>query len=155
MDSIDYLRELDVDVIEKHGLVRVIGKELDVYFGDEDPVDLKNAVNKAMGVAISHYRENNAEIFLTEKQLYELSAKVVLHHLYIYSNWRRTNEKYKNHELAITMDDLLHVQSNDICYQFCKNIYGTNFREVAAALMGKSLTELKEYEVSSEKFANR
>jgi hypothetical protein len=155
MSQVDYMSELGVEVVVKHGITRVVGRGISVHFGGENPESLKSAINEAMNTAIAHFREKNAGLFLTESQLCEVSIKVVLHHLFIYSQWRRTNEKYKNLELKITPDDLTHVQSNDEVYDYCKAKFGSNHGEVAAALMGKTLNELKNYEVGRERFSNR
>ena len=86
MYSVDYLEEMNVDVVEKQGIARVVGNDRNVYFGGEDPDYLKNAINEAIDLAVSYYREKNAEIFLTENQLYDLSLTVVLHHLVWFKN---------------------------------------------------------------------
>lgn len=159
MTEIDHLEKTGASVITKHGITRVEGNGVSVHFGGEDPIELKSAINVAMEEMLKHYKPRNEKIllgvYLSEKQLLKMTLNIVLHFLYMYSNWRRTNEKYKDLELMLQPTDFDHIQANDECYWYCKSNLKGNFRDAAAALMGKSDKELKDYEVARERFANR
>jgi hypothetical protein len=160
MTEADHLEKTGSSVITtKHGITRVEGNGVSVHFGGEDPIELKNAINAAMDQMLSHYKPRNKKTligeYLSEKQLSEMTLNVVLHFLYMYSNWRRTNDKYKDLELKLQPTDFDHIQANDECYWYCKSKLTGNFRVSAAALMGKTDKELRGYEVARERFANR
>ena len=160
MAEIDHLDQAGSCVITtKHGVTRVEGNGVSVHFGGEDSKELNSAINAAMEQMLSHYKERNKKLifgtYLSEKQLYEMTLNVVLHFLYMYSNWRRTSDKYKDLELKLQPADFDHVQSNDHCYWYCESKLKDNFRAAAAALMGKTDKELRDYEVARELFLNR
>ena len=160
MTEVDHIEKAGSSVVTtKHGITRVEGNGVSVHFGGEDPIALKSAINVAMGEMLDHYKPRNKMTLmgahLSDKQLSEMALNVVLHFLYMYSNWRRTNEKNKDLELKLQPTDFDHIQANDECYWYCKSKLNGNFRAAAAALMGKTDKELRDYEVARERFANR
>ncbi len=160
MPDIDFLQASGSEVITtKHGITRVEGDGASVHFGDENPIELKEAINRAMEQTLNHYKPRNKRTllhnYLSEDQLIKLVRNIVLHFLYMYSNWRRTIEKYENLRLELNSTDLDSVQSNRECYAFCKRVLGSNFRVTAAALMGISIGELENFEAAEERHANR
>ena len=157
---IDHLKNTSARVITcEHGFTRVVGDDISVHFGREDPGNLRDAINVAMDQMLRHYKvrnmKNAAETHLSSKQLNEMTLHVVLNFLYMYSNWKSIDEKYKELELKLQPGDFDHVQAHRQCYWYCESNLKHDFRVAAAALMGKTDQELRDYELGQEYFENR
>lgn len=157
--KIDFVAIAGTNVlVDQEGVTRINVDGVNIHFGDEDPVKLKTALNKAMGRMLPTYLQRNlhaAGTYLSEQQLHEMVLKVVTHFLYMYSNWRRTNEKYRNLKLELSKSDFDSGQAHLQCYWYCQAHLQKDFRTAAAAFMDKTEEQLTAFEEAQERYENK
>lgn len=153
----DYLKDLDANLIDDAGNIRVLAGGRQVFFRQQTADVLRGIINNAMAVATSFYQDRvaNSKIDIPERDLWEVSLRVVLSNLYVYNSWKNSYPKYQDLELKITIEDLKHVGSEDDCYFYCKEKYGTDYALYAAGLNGQTREQFERWEQGRIAFWNR
>jgi hypothetical protein len=144
----NYFAELGIEFKDVFGSTRIIGKNVNVFFGGHEPAHLQEVVEESMNRAFAFYKKSltAARVDIPSIELAELSLRVVLHHLYVYDGWIKTYEKYKDLPFKVSQEDFGHTQSVEICTAFCKEKYKSSYIVYSAALAGKSLEEFRAWE---------
>ncbi len=144
----DYVEQLGAKLIDDSGNIQVLTEDTNVLFVKQKSDVLRKIINQAMAVASSHYQNRVATsgIDFTEREIQEISLKVVLHNLYVYNMWKNDYPKYHDLELKVTVEDLKHPQSEDQCYFYCKKKYGADYSSYTAALNGQTREQFESWE---------
>jgi hypothetical protein len=155
----DYLAQHDARLITEGSATRVLVEESNVIFVNQTPDALRQIVNHAIGFASAYFTDNlqrsNEVIQITEHQIEQVAIKVALCHLYMYNMWRNYNEEYRDHDLALTLDDLRHPYTRDETLFYCEATFPKDYQSVAASLVGTTRDEFAEWEKGRREFWDR
>lgn len=153
----DYLAQHDARLIVERSDTRLLVEDQNVCFENQTPDTLRKVVNNSVGFAFVFFTHNvqfsRIEIQITEHQIEHVSINVALNFLYMYNGWKNTSpDKYRDLDLALTHDDLLHPYTRDETLFYCEKQFPKNYQVVAACLLGITLDEFVEWETCRKDF---
>lgn len=155
----DYLARHDARLSTEDSATRLLVEDNDVIFQNQTPDALRQIVNSAVGFVSVYLAENlqrsNEVVQITDHQIEQVAIKVALRYLYMYNMWRNHNEEYREHDLALTPDDLRHPYTRDEVLFYCEETFPGDYQSVAACLVGTTRDEFAKWEQGRRDFWNR
>jgi hypothetical protein len=155
----DYLAQHDARLVTEGSATRLLVEDNNVIFVNQTPDALRQIVNHAIGFASAYFTDNlqrsDEEIQITDHQIEQVAIKVALRYLYMYNMWRNYNEEYRDHDLALTLDDLRHPYTRDETLFYCEETFPRDYPSVAASLVGTTRDEFTEWEKGRREFWDR
>jgi len=157
--GIDYLARHDARLVTEGSATRLLVEDDNVIFVNQTPDALRQIVNHAIGFLSAYFTDNcqrsNEEIQITDRQIEKVAIKVALRYLYMYNMWKNNNEEYREHDLALTSDDLRHPYTRDEVLFYCESTFPGDYQSVAASLVRTTRDEFTEWEQSRREFWDR
>ena len=128
----------------------------DVYIVTNQDVDTIAAIIYTnFTIVYNHYVSALKKhlLIVSENDLSEVSAEIVVRYICKYSMWVNTYPKYNN-DLSFDVNNFNHPTTHDWLIHFFSKKYG-NWKDICAALIDKSIVEFEAYYSEREHFYNR
>jgi hypothetical protein len=154
---IDYFARLGYEVRNDADGTRVHFAGTSALFGNLPAAEARRAINDAMQVTVPYFAANVAknDVAIDARQIEELSFLVVVSWLSMYNNWRTLYPDHRDHPLAVGAEELSHPQTFDKCYDYCRKVFGPEFRPYVAALLGLTAKQYARIERRREEYWNK
>lgn len=153
----DYFAQLGYAVLNDEEGARVRFGNRSALFRNL-PVDaVRRAINDAMQATVPYFAANAAksEVAIEPRQVEEVSFRVVVSWLSMYNNWRALYPEHRNQPLTVGAEELRHPQTFDQCYDYCREVFGPEFRRYVAALLGLTAEQYARIERRREEYWNK
>jgi hypothetical protein len=153
----DYLTQLGYEVRHEAEGSRVLLANRSVLFQKLSPHAVRRAVNEAMEMVVPYFAGNASKsgLAIEPRQVEEVALRVTLSWLSMYSSWRAFYPDHRNQPLTVGAEELREPKTFDQCYDYCKIVFGAEFRRYVAALLGLDDEEYVRVEKRRQEFWNR
>jgi hypothetical protein len=154
---IDYIARMGYEVRDDPEGTRVLFEDRSALFPNLAGEEVRGAVNRAMETALSYFTVNvsKSTIAIEPRQVEEVAFRVTVSWIAMYNSWRNFYPEHRNHSLSVSEEELRQPRTFDQCYDYCKAVFGPEFRKYVAALLGLSEKQFARTEERREKFWNR
>lgn len=144
----DYLRSHEALLRVEGSDTRVRVNGLDIVIRSVPCEEIRKLLNEAVAHMLVRLEKNlgHSRLKFEQKVLEQLSLRVALHNLYIYTAWGRYVSVWRGPTGSLQPSELLKCQVADQVMRFCQRHYDKDFRARAAALLGYSDRELSRWE---------
>jgi hypothetical protein len=149
------IEDIMIDLTEENGAIRLTADtNNNVILSNQSMAFVENIVKENFQVVKSHYQKKSGDS-VDNRDLNNISLKIVLQYLYMYNMWRRLYEKEKDRDLKFVSDDFEHPATHDMIIGYFKNKYPGNYSVQCAVLLGMSTDRFKKYEEERERSNDR
>jgi hypothetical protein len=153
----DYFARLGYEVRDDADGSRVLFADRNALFRNLPTDVVRRAINHAMQAAVPYFAANAAksELAIEPRQVKEVAFRVTVSWLSMYASWRSFYPDHREQPLTVGAEELRHPRTFDQCYDYCKKVFGADFRHYVAALLGLTDTEYARIEKSREEYWNK
>lgn len=144
----DYLRSHEALLRVEGSDTRVRVNGLDIVIRSIPSDAIRKLLNEAVAHMLVRLEKNlrGSRLKFEQNVLEQLSLRIALHNLYIYSAWGRYVSVWRGPSGDLQAPELLKCQVPDQIMRFCQQHYAKDCQNRAAALMGFSSKELERWE---------
>ena len=153
---IDHLAWLGYGIREDIEGSRVMLADRSVLFSGLAPDEVRRALNDAMDTVIPHFTAHVSvsRIAIEARQIEEAALRVVLSWLSLYALWRSAYPEHRHHPLVVGPDELRQQRTFGVCRDYGKAVFGADYRQYVAALLGLTEGQYARMERRLEAFEN-
>jgi hypothetical protein len=116
--------------------------------------ETKNTVENNYAIVKKHFQDKVGSV-VSEKDLENVSLKIVLYYFYMYNHWRTMYEREKNRDLTFLQKDFEHPYTSYQIIDFFKNLYPGKYAEKCEIMLGMTQDEFRVYAERKEQFDNK
>ena len=153
----DHLTRLGYAIREDPNGSRVLLLQRSVLFRNLGAAETARVIDEAMKKVIPWLDANVSAsgLAIEQRHIEEVALRVVLSWLYMYNLWRSLYPEHRNHPLTVGSHELRQAQTFDQCYDYCKHVFGADFRRYVAALLGLTAANYANVEKRRQEYWNK
>ena len=153
----DYFARLAYEVRDEGDGARVLYADRSALFKHLPSDAVRPVINEAMEIVVPYFTANTAKsgLVIEPHQVEEAAFRVAVWWICMYHSWRTLYPQHRDRSLSIGADELRSASTFDQCYDYCKGVFGADFRRYTAALLGLTDKQYTRIEKRRQEYWNK